>query len=63
MLVVEDLDRRDDVNGVDRPCPGVGEDGDENVFFDIERPWIEREFPSCPREEGTVRDLGGHELA
>ena len=40
VLFIEDLNYCDHMNGVDSSGAGVGEDGDENVLFDVERPGI-----------------------
>lgn len=44
MLLVEDLDDGNNMNGVHSAGAGVGKDCDENMLFDIERARIQREL-------------------
>ena len=60
---VEDTDAGDDVDGIDGAGAGVGEDGDEHVLLDIERPRIKRELPRPATEEGVLRQSRRHEAA
>lgn len=62
MFLIENLNDGDNVNGVDGASTGVGEDGDEDMFLDVEGTGVEGELPTCTPEEDSVRDLGGHEL-
>lgn len=62
MPLIENLNYGNNMNGVDCPCAGVGKDGDEDVFFDVEWTGVEGEFPPCPPEEHSVCDFGSHEL-
>lgn len=62
VFLIENLNDGDNVNGVDGAGAGVGEDGDEDVFLDVEGTGVEGELPTCAPEEDSVRDLGSHEL-
>lgn len=62
-LPVEDLDHVDYADGQKAPCPGIGEDGDEDVLLDIEGPGIQRELVWGGLEEDSIGDGGSHEVA
>lgn len=63
MLLIEDLDSRDDVNGIDASGAGICEYGDENMLLDVERTRVQCELPPAAFEEDTVGDGRRHEVA
>lgn len=63
MSLVKHLDHGNNMNGIDSAGTRVGEDGDENVFLDIEGPRVEGELEVGASEEDSVGDFGGHEVA
>jgi len=63
VLFVEDFNNRNDVDGIHSTSAGVGEDGDEDVLLDVERPRIERELPPRTAEHAAARQLRRHPLA
>ena len=63
MPFIESLDNSDYVNSINGARTRVCEYGYQHVFFYIEWPRIQREFPAAPFEEGPFGEPGSHELA
>jgi len=62
--VVERLHDGDDADGVHRVGAGVGEDGDQDMLLEVERPRVQREGPlGAPDSDGLRGEAGGHQLA
>lgn len=51
------------MNRVNVAGTGVGKDGDQNVLFDVEGPWIQSELPPFALEEHSIGDHRRHEVA
>ena len=63
--VVEGLNNGNDVDCVVSAGPGVGEDGDEDVLLEVERPRVQRERPAAGEGhlDGPLGERRRHELA